>query len=145
MRKVNLVKEHRAWHSCLKFGRRSWGCTIRKQWAQDSCTKYHHEFLHLAHSSGADIHTSGAVGKNKNSESCILLWMSVKTDTSKQILITVFWDGRATHHIHCSWSSWADWQRCTNYSNKGRSKTIVNDLQNLHITFDIFKSKNCEI
>ena len=63
--KVNLVKEHQAYYLCLKVGHRSWDCRIREQCTQDGCTEYHHESLHLAHSSGANFHTNGAVGNKK--------------------------------------------------------------------------------
>ena len=90
------MKEHRACYSCLKFVYRFWDCRIRKQCTQDGCTKYHHESLHLAYSSGANFHTNGAVGNNRNSESCILLLMSIKTNTAKESTVTVFWDSGAT-------------------------------------------------
>ena len=90
------MKEHRAYYSCLKVGHRSCNCRTRKQCTQDGCTKYHYKYLHLVHSSGANFHTNVAVGNNRNSESCILLLMFIKTNTTKEEPITVFWDSGAT-------------------------------------------------
>ena len=48
------------------------------------------------HSSGANFHTNGALGNNRNSESCILLLISIKTNSTKEAAVTVFWNSRAT-------------------------------------------------
>ena len=89
------MKEHRPYYSCLKARHKSWNCRIRKKCTQDGCTKYHHGSLHLVRSSGANFHTNGAVGNKRNSQSCILLLMSIETNTTKEALITVFLDSGA--------------------------------------------------
>ena len=99
--KVQLLKEKRACWSCLKIGHRSIDCRQRKKCNSDDCSKYHHDSLHVAHVQGVAFHIPYVSRPNsdadgKESRTCLLQVMKVKSAVNAAAPLNVLWDGGAT-------------------------------------------------